>query len=103
VFNTEPLTISIIISAVVAGLFGALKYYSNTLGTNPETFDMRKFIPILIISVVVSIGMVVSGGDMATAEGLRQYIEENFIVVIFANTALTIIEKWYAGRKAVPA
>lgn len=102
-FNTEPLTISIIISAIVAGMFGALKYYSNTLGSNPESFDMRKFAPILIISVIVSFGMVVSGGDMATAEGIKNYITDNFILVIFANTALTIVEKWYAGRKSVPA
>lgn len=87
--------IPLLLSAIVAGLFGALKYYSNILGSNPETFELGKFIPILIISIILSIGFVLSGGSTGTAEEISKFISANFLLVMFANTVWTIILKKY--------
>jgi hypothetical protein len=85
----------ILISALVAGIFGALKYYSNTLGPNPETFDLSKFAPIMILSIIISVGFAVFNGVAMTPEGITEFVTANFVLVLFANTVWTVITKWY--------
>jgi len=82
-----------VVSALVAGLYGAIKYYSNTLGPNAEQFDMNKFIPIVVISILISIGFAVGANQMFTADQIVEYLGANFTLVIFANTVYTIILK----------
>jgi len=86
--------VTIIMNALVAGLFGALKYYSNTLGPNPEQFDMKKFVPIMILSVIVSAGMIVGSQDV-TADRINDFLTANFTLVVFANTVYSIVVKKY--------
>lgn len=87
--------VPILVSAGVAGFFGALKYYSNTLGPNPEQFELKKFIPIVTISLIVSIGFAIGAGNMLNAEQIVEYLTANFTLVIFANTVYGMIIKRY--------
>lgn len=92
-FTSTQAVVSIILSATTVGLFGALKYYSNTLGNNPESFDIMKFAPIAVLGIIISIGSAIFGDLQMTQEGISQFIAANFILVVFANTAWTIIQK----------
>lgn len=83
----------VLTSAFVAGLFGALKYYSNTIGTNPEQFSMMKFAPIVILSVIVSVGFALGANQMFTADMIVEYLTANFTLVAFANTVFSIMLK----------
>lgn len=87
--------VSILLSAMVAGFFGALKFYSNTLGPNPETFDLSKFAPIMILSVIISVGFALYQGVVMTPEGITEFVSANFILVLFANTVYSIVLKYY--------
>jgi len=87
-------TIAIVINTLVVALFAALKYYSNTIGPNPEEFSLSKFAPILIISVLVGIGLSLStGGSAMEVDQIVTFISENFMLVIFINTLYSIIMK----------
>lgn len=94
VYNVA-LVLTTLLSVIVAGFFAALKYYSNTIGSNPENFDLNKLAPILIISVAVSIGMYLGAGTVIEQEALVDFITANFLLVIFANTGWTILVKKY--------
>jgi ethanolamine transporter EutH len=87
--------IPILISALTAGLFGALKFYSNTLGSDPETFELKKFLPIVVLSVIISVGFAFGAGDMITSDQIVEYLTANFMLVIFANTVYSIVQKKY--------
>lgn len=89
--------IPIIISAALVGLYGGVKYYSKSLGTNPEAFEMKKFIPIVILSIVVSVGYSISGATLSPEE-IATFVAENFTLVIFIDQALTI----YTRSKTSP-
>lgn len=86
--------VSILVSAVVVGIFGALKYYSNSVDpTNPESFEIKKFAPILVISILISLGMAYYYGDITTPELLSDFLSKNFLLVMFVNTGWTILLK----------
>lgn len=87
--------LSAVLSAIAVGFFAALKYYSNTLGPNPESFDYNKFIPIFVLSVAVSIGMVLGTGNAITSDQVNNFLTLNFMLVLFANTGWTILVKKY--------
>lgn len=89
--------IPLILSALAAGFFGALKYYSNILGSEPEKFELAKFMPIVIISIIISLAFALTGGSVSTAEEISAFITGNFLLVIFVNTIWTIILKKYPG------
>ena len=79
----------------MAGFFGALKYYSNTIGPEPEKFEIKKFLPIITISVIVSVGFAVGAGDMLNADQVVEYLTANFTLVMFVNTIYGMILKKY--------
>lgn len=85
--------VPVLVSAGVAGMFGALKYYSNTIGPNPEDFSLRKFAPIMILSIIISVGFAFGANQMFTADMILEYLTANFTLVAFANTAFSIILK----------
>jgi len=87
--------IPILVSAAMAGFFGALKYYSNTIGPEPEKFEIKKFLPIITISVIVSVGFAVGAGDMLNADQVVEYLTANFTLVMFVNTIYGMILKKY--------
>jgi hypothetical protein len=78
----------IVFTAVMVGFYGALKYYAKSLGTNPEAFEMNKFLPIVIVSIVVSVAMSLSGAISTTADMLA-FLGENFTLVIFVDVFIT--------------
>lgn len=87
--------VPILVSAILAGFFGALKYYSNTIGPEPEKFELKKFLPIITISVLVSVGFAFGAGDMLNADQIVEYLTANFTLVMFVNTVYTMILKKY--------
>ncbi len=87
--------LSAVLSAILVGFFAALKYYSNTLGPTPESFDYNKFIPIFILSVAVSVGMVIGTGNAVGPDQVNDFLAMNFLLVMFANTGWTILTKKY--------
>jgi hypothetical protein len=89
----ESALISVILGSITVGLFGALKFYSNTLGNNPESFDLKKFAPIMIVGISFSIIMALTGNVEMTAQSIGEFISANFILVIFVNTIITILLK----------
>lgn len=93
--------IALVLSAIVVGLFAALKYYSNTVGSNPETFEMKKFLPIMTLSIVISVTLALVNGVSMTAEGIAEYMTANFTLVLFANTLWTILAKKYPSLDSI--
>jgi hypothetical protein len=87
------IAIPVLISAFMVGLFGAMKFYSNTLGSNPESFDLRKFAPLAILGIAFSVGSALMYGAFVDAAQVAEYISVNFMWVLFINTVLTIIGK----------
>lgn len=98
-FTSIQAIITVIASAIMAGLFGALKYYSNTLGDNPESFDLGKFTPIAILGIGISLVMAVFASTPMTASDIATYITGNFFLVVFANTLWTAFLKTDVYKK----
>lgn len=89
--------IGLILSNISTGLFGAMKYYQNTLGSNPENFELEKFAPIAVLGVVISLGMFMAGAPM-DAIAIGEFIGVNFFLVVVFNTLYTIAKKkWFPG------
>ena len=86
--------IGLILSNISTGLFGAMKYYQNTLGDNPENFELEKFAPIAILGIVISVGMFAVGAPM-DAVAIGEFIGVNFFLVVVFNTLYTIVKKKY--------
>lgn len=82
--------IVLLMSAVSAGLYGAIKYYANKI--DGETFDIEKFMPIAILSIGVSI-IFALGGVPTDPVGIAEYIGLNGFLVIMANTIYGYIRK----------
>jgi uncharacterized membrane protein YiaA len=86
--------IGLILSNISTGLFGAMKYYQNTLGNNPESFEIEKFAPIAILGIVISVGMLLVGTPMDAVQ-IGEFIGVNFFLVVVFNTIYTILKKKY--------
>lgn len=87
--------IPVIISAIFVGFYGAIKYYSKTLGTNPEAFDINKFLPIVMVSIVMAIIMSLSGA--VTTDNMVEFLSANFTLVVFVDVFLTT---YLRGKKS---
>jgi len=83
----------VLIPSIFNAAWAALKYYSNTIGNNPETFDMRKFLPFVILGVGISIYTALTLQDVTSSEQIIAIMGQNLGYLVTINLIIDIIKK----------
>ena len=87
------LVVLVIFPSVVNAIWASLKYYSNTLGSNPESFEIRRFIPFVIIGLCISLANAFTVGGAIGADEVFRLIGENLGYLVTVNVLIEIVMK----------
>lgn len=85
--------VALFIPTLMAAIYGALKYYSKTIGPSPEQFNINKFVPFLVLGLLVGFFNVYTSGTALTEDQIIMYMEQSTGMLVLIETILQILAR----------